>query len=133
MFVQTNYKAILADIASYPLEKADIQLSTKVVQVEAVAREITGGKVKLTTEIGHHLLFDEVVMTIPLGWLKRNVSIFDPPLPPRMLAGIEGISVGHLEKVILPLRRFSRETGSLSLGLYYLSRCFLGGSAQDYQ
>lgn len=99
MFIETNYKAILAEIASLPLERADIRLSTKVIQVNTTKREETGGKVTLTVEGGETHSFDEVIMSTPLGWLKRNKDIFDPPLPPRLLAGIDAISVGHLEKV----------------------------------
>jgi hypothetical protein len=36
---------------------------------------------------------------MPLGFLKRNKDIFKPSLPPRLLAGIDAVSVGHLEKV----------------------------------
>jgi hypothetical protein len=99
MFIETNYQTILAEIAKVPLKNANILLSTKVIGVKSVERESPGGKVLLTTESGQILPFDEVIMTTPLGWLKRNENIFDPPLPPRMLAGIDAISVGHLEKV----------------------------------
>lgn len=33
MFIETNYKAILAEIARVPLEKAEIKLRNKVVRV----------------------------------------------------------------------------------------------------
>jgi Flavin containing amine oxidoreductase len=44
-------------------------------------------------------LFDEVVMTAPLGWLKRNKDVFIPALPPRLSQAIDSISYGDLEKV----------------------------------
>ena len=99
MFIETNYKAILGEIAKVPLEKAHIRLNTKVVGVKTVERT-QEHQVSLFTEIGEDLQFDEVVMTTPLGWLKRNKHVFEPSLSPRLEAGIEGISVGHLEKVM---------------------------------
>lgn len=81
------------------IEKAEIRLNTKVVQVKTAERGSADSRVRLTIENGEILNFDEVIMTTPLGWLKRNHNIFDPPLPQRMLEGIDAISVGHLEKV----------------------------------
>jgi hypothetical protein len=44
--------------------------------------------------------FDEVVVTAPLGWLKKNHStLFDPPLPPRIRSAISNLSLSQLEKV----------------------------------
>lgn len=43
--------------------------------------------------------FDEVIVTCPLGWLKRNTSSFSPALPPGITNAIEHISYGRLEKV----------------------------------
>jgi len=45
--------------------------------------------------------FDEVILTCPLGWLKRNISAFSPSLPSRITKAIEHISYGRLEKVYL--------------------------------
>lgn len=98
--METNFKAILAEIAKLPLEKADLHLNTKVVGVKTVDRSASGSKVCVITEAGENLYFDEVVMTAPLGWLKLNKNIFEPALPARLEAGIDGISVGHLEKVV---------------------------------
>lgn len=99
MFVESTWEAILGEIARTPLKKADIRLGEKIVKVQTSPRNVEGSKVNLTTEKGETLSFDEVLMTTPLGWLKRNKDAFEPALPPRLLAGIDGISVGHLEKV----------------------------------
>lgn len=101
MFIETNYQAILAEIARTPLEKANLQLGVKVVDITTCSREEETDMVVVRTEKGEKLLFNEVVMTTPLGWLKRNKHVFKPLLPPRMLAGIDAISIGHLEKVSL--------------------------------
>lgn len=123
VFIETNYKAILAEIAKVALEKADILLNTKVIGVKATERESPDSKVHLTTESGDVFIFDEVIMTTPLGWLKRNNGLFNPPLPPRMLEGIDAISVGHLEKVTLPSPfRYHPLT---SIGLHHLPRSLL--------
>lgn len=45
--------------------------------------------------------FDEVIVTCPLGWLKRNTACFSPSLPPHIIRSIEHISYGRLEKVYL--------------------------------
>jgi protoporphyrinogen oxidase len=63
------------EIANPALEKAEIKLNQKVVRVETKNREMDGGKVVVITEKGESFEFDEVVMTTPLGWLKRNQGV----------------------------------------------------------
>jgi hypothetical protein len=99
MFIESNYQAILAEISRLPLEKAEIRLGERVIEVESMDRETPSGKMMVKIEKGEKLFFDEVIMTTPLGWLKRNQNVFTPPLPTRILAGIDAVSVGHLEKV----------------------------------
>jgi hypothetical protein len=99
--VEGNHKAMLAEIARIPLEKADIKLGERVVEVLTAEREVQNSQVVLRTEKGNTFSFDEVLMTTPLGFLKRNKEIFEPSLPPRVLMGIDSVSVGHLEKVSL--------------------------------
>lgn len=53
----------------------------------------------VVTDDGRSQTFDGVVMTTPLGWLKRNKEGFTPSLDRRLLDAIDSISVGHLEKV----------------------------------
>jgi hypothetical protein len=71
------------------------------VEVLTAERETQDSQVVLKTEKRESFSFDEVLMTTPLGFLKRNKEMFKPSLPPRLLAGIDAISVGHLEKVSL--------------------------------
>lgn len=50
-------------------------------------------------ENGLHETFDEVVVTLPLGWLKINKIAFYPQLPERLCQAIDAIGYGSLEKV----------------------------------
>ncbi|KAF8861745.1 FAD/NAD(P)-binding domain-containing protein [Acephala macrosclerotiorum] len=93
MFVESTWEAILGELARIPLERANVRLGEKVIKVQTNQRDIEGSKVILTTEKGETLSYDEVLITTPLGWLKRNKEVFEPALPPRLLAGIDGISV----------------------------------------
>jgi hypothetical protein len=98
-FVEGNHKAILAEISRIPIEKAVIKLGERVVEVRSAERKAKNSKVVLQTKKGESFAFDEVLMTTPLGFLKRNKEMFKPSLPPRLLSGIDAVSVGHLEKV----------------------------------
>lgn len=97
----STFAAILEAIAAIPLEKGNIHLSTKVVGVNTTNKTKDGGKVIVTSEKGESFEFDEVVMTTPLGWLKKNKPIFSPPLPPRIEEALDNITLSKLEKVRL--------------------------------
>jgi monoamine oxidase len=99
LFCAGTYQKILALIAKPALEKATIKLSTKISKINAA--DGAHGKVKVTTEKGEALKFDEIVVTAPLGWLKQNQEAFTPPLPPRFSSAIESIGYGCLEKVCI--------------------------------
>ena len=47
------------------------------------------------------VLCDEVVVTVPLGYLKRNLESFSPPLPNHLIKAISHISYSRLEKVYI--------------------------------
>lgn len=100
VIVTSTYEAILGKIAEAPLLSADVQFNKRVVGVEAL--EDARGKrsqVLLRTDDGCTQSFDEVILTTPLGWLKRNKTAFSPTLPQRLSQAIDNISVGYLEKV----------------------------------
>jgi hypothetical protein len=94
IFCAGTYQKILALIAKPALDKAEIRFLTKVIKIDSSER-----KVALVTENGEKYHFDEVVVTTPLGWLKRNQDAFVPPLPPRLSQAIDSIGYGCLEKV----------------------------------
>lgn len=45
--------------------------------------------------------FDAVIVTVPLGVLKRGAMVFDPPLPEAKRGAIERIGMGTLDKLYL--------------------------------
>jgi len=61
--------------------------------------ESTEDKIRVQSDGGFDEEFDEVVVTTPLGWLKKNKIAFLPPLPERLCLAIDNIGYGCLEKV----------------------------------
>lgn len=85
--------------AAVPLAKAEVQLRVKVVGIASSEAEAGRSCVTVETHGGIKQTFDGVIVTIPLGCLKRSKQIFHPPLTTGLTAAIDAISVGHLEKV----------------------------------
>ncbi|RHZ65743.1 hypothetical protein CDV55_107436 [Aspergillus turcosus] len=106
-FIASTYKKILDYVSKAAIQHADIRFNQPIVKMETDFRENTSAprRVILTTAAGETHQFDEVVVTCPLGWLKRNKSVFHPALPPRHLQAIDSISYGRLEKVYVTFPR----------------------------
>ncbi|EAU35974.1 conserved hypothetical protein [Aspergillus terreus NIH2624] len=100
-FVAATYKAILAHVSQTARQHAAIRFNEPVVKIESKPHEgsVRPHEITLTTATGQSSSFDEVVVTCPLGWLKRNKAAFTPELPPRLIQAIDSISYGRLEKV----------------------------------
>ncbi len=86
-----GYDAIVRGLA----EGLDVRLSCPV----QVIRH-SGARVVVETETGT-IDADAVVVTLPLGVLKRGSVTFDPPLPPSKQRAIERLGMGLLDKVAL--------------------------------
>ncbi|MCJ1365539.1 hypothetical protein MMC16_004662 [Acarospora aff. strigata] len=101
LFVASTYKAILDRVAETALANGNIHLSTTVTSIESIPSRTDdeNPKTLLRTTTGSIHTFDEVVVTAPLGWLKRNKAAFVPNVPPRISRAIDNISYGRLEKV----------------------------------
>ena len=106
LFLASTYKDVLAGISKAARVANCIRLNTEVVCILYASdgpeqRE----KVAVETATGHRETFDEIVLTTPLGWLKRNKAAFSPSLPPHLNEAINGIGIAHLDKVYI---RFSK-------------------------
>jgi monoamine oxidase len=74
----------------------DVRLGVEVAEVVRSAHGVAVRGVGGSVEHGSH-----VVVTVPLGVLKRGAPLFSPVLPPDRLAAIERLGFGRLEKVAL--------------------------------
>lgn len=101
LFLASTYKSILDLIAKGALAKADLKISTKVTAFKSNIESGQPPSVTITTASNDTVEFDEVIVTCPLGWLKRNIASFSPALPSRIITAIEHISYGRLEKVYI--------------------------------
>jgi hypothetical protein len=99
-FITSSHKKILHSVAEKALNKAEIFLSTKVIGVESRSDTEKYPKVFVRTD-DQVFEFDEVVVTVPLGCLKRQDLIFSPPLPTSITRAIENTSYSSLEKVYI--------------------------------
>ncbi|KAK5115339.1 hypothetical protein LTR62_001539 [Meristemomyces frigidus] len=102
-FVAGTYAKILDAVAKAACEGAEMRLGAEVVGIMSSAAR--SGKddpnVSLRLSNGEILAFDEAVITVPLGYLKRNKEAFDPPLPARLSQAIDNIGYGTLDKVYI--------------------------------
>ncbi|MCJ1306777.1 hypothetical protein MMC25_000420 [Agyrium rufum] len=100
LFLASSYQKIVQRIARAALAKATILFNTKVKTVDT-DQNIDGTPcVKVLTSKENHT-FDEVLVTVPLGCLKRDTIAFSPPLSPRSQRAIRNIGYGRLEKVYI--------------------------------
>ncbi|KIX96326.1 uncharacterized protein Z520_08104 [Fonsecaea multimorphosa CBS 102226] len=104
VFVAGTYKDILKEIGRSATDKGkvDLRLGTEVVHFETGSDDSDkdDGKVTITAVSGEQSTFDEVVITCPLGWLKRHhTRAFTPALPSRLASAISSINYGRLEKL----------------------------------
>ncbi|TKA66882.1 hypothetical protein B0A55_08185 [Friedmanniomyces simplex] len=104
-FVAGTYEKILEAVAKPAREGAEIKLNAEVVRIVSDDGSGEPGRVRVRPVVhpadGVTQDFDEVVVTAPLGWLKRNKAVFSPALPPRLSRAIDSIGYGTLDKVYI--------------------------------
>jgi hypothetical protein len=83
-------------ISAVPLAKAHLKLSTVMTSIET-STESTH-PICVTTSDDKKQYFDDVVVTVPLGWIKKHKDSI-PQMSPRVSSAIDSISFGRLEKV----------------------------------
>jgi hypothetical protein len=86
-------------VATLVLDKGDIRFDAKVQLIESIySTDNINIGLSVQTSNGSVENYDEVVVTAPLGWLKRNKNCFRPELNFRLSKAIDSISYGNLEK-----------------------------------
>lgn len=98
-----TYSKILHAVAKTAREKANIKLNTVVVGITGDGTDNKQPSHNVTVETlgGSKYIFDEVVVTTPLGWLKKNKNVFNPPLSSRLTQAIDQIGYGSLDKIYI--------------------------------
>lgn len=97
LFCAGTYEKILQEISRPALSNATIKLDSIVDKISC--RTDPNDETRVRLRDGQTLTFDELVITCPLGWLKQNLTAFDPPLPAALTKAIGSIGYGCLEKV----------------------------------
>ena len=100
LFVAGTYEGILGEVAKSARARAEIKLETEVVGIRSSEKSEGEMASKASVQTADEVQeFDEVVVTTPLGWLKRNQKVFQPTLPDRLSKAIGSIGYGTLDKV----------------------------------
>ncbi|KAL4909681.1 hypothetical protein BDW74DRAFT_173174 [Aspergillus multicolor] len=81
--------------------KATLRLNC---EVTSITNNSTGG-VNIEASDGFIGTFNDVIVTAPLGWLKRNGHVFSPPLSPALGIAIQSLGYGNLDKVFIKFPR----------------------------
>lgn len=83
---------------SLPVEtKANLRMGCEVTRIA----NNQAGVVDIEAMDGFRGSFDHVIVTTPLGWLKRNERVFSPPLAPKISSAIHSLGYGNLDRVFI--------------------------------
>ena len=82
-------------VANYLAKGLDIRLNTKVISVH-----YSDNRVSIFTDNGNYFA-DSVLLTVPLGVLKKGIIKFTPELPELTQKAIDGLEMGTVNKFLL--------------------------------
>ncbi|KAL4958202.1 hypothetical protein BDW69DRAFT_191026 [Aspergillus filifer] len=91
---------ILHALAESALEHAEIITEARIVLIQNTGVD-DDPHVLIKIEDSRTFKFNSIVITVPLGLLKRQSPTFPPPLPPQISRAIDGASYSSLEKVLI--------------------------------
>jgi predicted NAD/FAD-binding protein len=104
--------------------KCTVRLNREVIHIHA--RSDSDSKVQVKTSDGKVESFDEVVVSCPLGWLKKNKErIFSPALPPRLSGAISNLRYAIQPLFVHEAYLTSRKLRPFRKALHHLSKCVL--------
>jgi spermine oxidase len=79
--------------------------SDKTITDEPKSSSQYDGRVQIICDTNETFYADHVVCTIPLGVLKENANLFDPPLPDYKIESIDRLLFGTVNKIFLEYER----------------------------
>lgn len=95
-----GYQQLPRGLWRYP-KKLDVRTNKVVAKIQYGTSTSEHGKARITCEDGEVFEADKVVLSAPLGVLKRQSIAFDPPLPEWKQGAISRLGFGLLNKLIL--------------------------------
>lgn len=103
LFVASSYEKILETVAQPVIEHCDLRLNEEVISIQTLSTPGSDHRAStlIKTRGGHEDIFDQVIVTTPLGWLQKNAAAFSPPMPASLVDALASLRMGCLEKVFL--------------------------------
>lgn len=101
MFLASTYQTILDHLLLPVSTGATIRLRCEVTRISNSQH----GVVEIEAADGFQQSFDDVIVTLPLGWLKRNADAFEPRLSSTISTAIQSIGYGNLDRVFIKFPR----------------------------
>ncbi len=97
LFVAPTFKDILTGLLAQVANMATIQLGCEVTRIS----NRRSGVIDIEAADGFRGAFDNVIVTAPLGWLKRNEDVFSPLPAPRISNAIRSLGHRNLERAFI--------------------------------
>ncbi|GMM50216.1 hypothetical protein DASB73_011740 [Starmerella bacillaris] len=94
-----NYSKFVTDVLASDVDRQKIKLN---VQVTGIVSDNEG--VTVTTESGERIKGASVIVTVPIGVLKKNVINFEPELDHNLQSAINNYAVTRVEKVYMTFK-----------------------------
>ena len=124
---------MLNSIYSECRSSAEIHLNSKVIAIESQSTSADEQRqILVRTEDGREKYFDEVILTTPLGWLKRHLSALTPELPLTVTNAINHVGYGRLEKVYITFPRAFWQASSQKTGKPFIFQFLAPTYASDH-
>ncbi|KAH8598250.1 flavin-containing amine oxidase [Bisporella sp. PMI_857] len=101
LLLASTFKDILTSILLPVVNKAVLRLGCEVTRITHSPM----GIVEIDAADGFRGSFENVIVTAPLGWLKRNEHVFSPPLAPKISNAIRSLGYGNLDKIFIKFPR----------------------------
>ncbi|KAK0744892.1 putative flavin-containing amine oxidase [Apiosordaria backusii] len=98
LFMASTFQNIITGLFAPVQSKIDLHLNCEVTRI---SNNTIANGIEVKAANGFRDIFDDIIVTAPLGWLKRNESAFSPPPPPELSTAIRSLGYGNLDKVFI--------------------------------